>query len=353
MEWIEPLDYSKPGRIIAPERPDSCMKSPTPIPECPAVLENDQNALKNVNIRSCLVVLNPNAGGGNGEKIFRQIQRDLEELKVKFDVEKTKHAGHAAEICSKVGKEQYDMILIVGGDGTIHEVVNALMEVEKENRPALAMLPAGTGCNVQRSLKLGVKDTVQAIRNGNVVYLDVGKIQYGADFQNKRYFFNCLSWGIAGDSLLLAEKSFFRTFGRFRYDIAGFCAIAKGKKRKSELEIDGNRPISDPSVILAMVNQHGGNEYRICPYAVMNDGFFDIAVVGDCDKFSFTKLMLDLKTKSALHLYNKNCSFFRSKKFSVSSTPESPINLDGENICTSPVHVEMLSQQIPILFLSL
>lgn len=363
-------DYGQPGQIAFEEEfletpgwfgkqiklaPHSSTKAILGLDEFPADSGLRNEAFEEIRpgqIKSALAIVNPCSGGGKGEEIFRDSLEVLGGHGIEVTLRFTEFSGHASELTKEYGdRDKFDAIVIVGGDGTVHEVVNALMEKSLENRPILIILPGGTGCNVLKSLEQNVESILGALDDPIVARLDIAKISW-TDSQTQeektRFWFNCLSWGLGADGALIAENPCLRMVGKFRYDLGGLLAICTGQRREAELVVEDRYAYDDVYFMFGLNNQHAGNDMLFSPLSKLNDGFVDLCVSETVGTLTLLNLFLtDLPGQT--HLYPPNVHYIRTRKFRLESEPASPLNLDGENIGEAPFECEVLARQIPIL----
>ena len=146
------------------------------------------------------VIVNPVAGGGRGLDDFPLISKLLREGHIVCEPVFTEHKFHATELTVSAVKEGYRKIIVVGGDGTLHEVVNGLF-IQQKVRPdevLLAVIAVGTGNDWVRTFGISERhaDAVQAIRDGYSFLQDVGVVAYEeAHFRQSRYFANVAGVG--------------------------------------------------------------------------------------------------------------------------------------------------------------
>src|SRR5215203_6623002 len=101
--------------------------------------------------RKVKIILNPMADMGNAWRIARDL-RSITEQHGGVDWSGTVYPGHAIDLAKQAGEQDYDMVIAMGGDGTVHEVMNGLMKVPAEKRPILGIVPAGSGNDFAHSI---------------------------------------------------------------------------------------------------------------------------------------------------------------------------------------------------------
>ena len=213
-----------------------------------------------------LFIVNPRGGGGRAERVLRRAR--LETEAIELDLQHTRYAGHAAQLVRDSFLTQKDTVVVVGGDGTIHEVVNALMEREPADRPALGLLPGGTGNSLAHDLGLvELERARKALLQDHRQSMDLLRVTTSG---RSLYAFNLVGWGLPASAGARAEA--FRWMGASRYNIASLIEILADRSQTVELELAGEnaiRPIR-PSWFATPVILAPGCKWRRAPVSMMD-----------------------------------------------------------------------------------
>src|SRR5512144_2322715 len=149
--------------------------------------------------RKVKIILNPMADMGNAWRVARDL-RSITEQHGGVDWSGTVYPGHAIELSKQAGEQGYDMVIAMGGDGTVHEVVNGLMQVPEEKRPVLGVVPAGSGNDFAHAIGMPQKQdhALVHVLNSHPSHVDLGLMidEHG----KKEYFDNTL--GIGFDTIV-------------------------------------------------------------------------------------------------------------------------------------------------------
>ena len=156
------------------------------------------------------LTLNPHGGQQKGPRLLKQILPVLEATNVELTIIETTFAGHANELAHKLDFDGYDGMIVIGGDGTMHEVVNGMLtRLDKKQLP-IGLIPGGTGNSFMHDLELmNPVDAVKAIISGNTRQIDVAEVKINDMI---KYAFNII--GILG--LILSIFIFFAGFNIFK-----------------------------------------------------------------------------------------------------------------------------------------
>jgi diacylglycerol kinase family enzyme len=189
-------------------------------------------------------------------------------------------------------------------------------------------------------------DAVERITKGRVRLIDVAETKFLEDDEEViRYSHNLVGWGLGVDSNILAEKM--RFLGPLRYDIGVLLSILRGKVRKAKCFIDGHLIESDFVLLLIQNTCTGGDRLRLAPKAQIDDGKMDLGIIYHIGRFKILKLFNQLKAQGS-HVWNPNVEFFRFKTLRIETEGPTSINIDGENLGTTPLDIKVLPSAIKV-----
>lgn len=299
-----------------------------------------------------LYIVNPIAGKGRGKKVISKIKQFHNGSNGKYKIIITKFPKHASQI-AKENSGNGDLIISVGGDGTLNEVINGL---NLENKNKVAVLPIGTGNDFASNFKYGksVKDNLIRISKyrNNLVSVDIGSVE----FQDKEktvkntLFINSLGIGFDAYVAYLNQNNKLLS-GMSSYIVAVFRALTNLDNIKmdiglSEMNIDGEK------LLLAIGNgKTSGGGFYLNPNAKIHDGFLDLTVI---DKINSR---LRLIRKLPLALFNKietipEVSMYKFKILEIDLERPYYVHTDGEIISDSVTSLEIKSVGSAINFVS-
>ena len=167
------------------------------------------------------IIANPNAGHGKGARAIPEIERELTRLGLDFDLVRTECVGHGIRLAHAAALEDYDVIVAAGGDGTVNEVLNGLMEARlvSQNRPALGILCTGRGNDFGPCINIpeDLPTAYQVLKNDNRRTIDIGRVS-GGKFPQGRYFANNV--GVGFDAIGTIEVAKLPEWGMLSFFIA-------------------------------------------------------------------------------------------------------------------------------------
>lgn len=299
-------------------------------------------------------IVNPHAGNGYVKKKWAKIKAKAEAQFGSFNEHLTKGPGDATILTKKAIASVSDLIVSVGGDGTLNEVINGFVnhDLSINKDVILGVIPCGTGCDFIKSLPLpkSLDRIFDLIASRQTRRIDLGKMEFIDHSGQKatRFFHNVASFGLGGevDERVNNTTKFFGGFITFIW--ATLVSVLHYKKKRISLQLDEQPGLEFNTWNIALANgqYHGGGMW-IAPRAVIDDGWFDITVLGD---FTLLEVFMNLsKLYKGTHLKLKKVKTYRAKKISASSDQNVLLDVDGEQPGTLPVTIEMVHQAIHII----
>ncbi len=223
------------------------------------------------------VILNPTAGGGAGAKVGEKVAEELRVRGIDHRLLPTSGPGHASELAQRAAEEGAPRILAVGGDGTVHEIVNGLVESDRDG-PSIAVVPVGTGNDFHRMVgpKTGVQGAIDTLQHGDTRAFDVGMIRWEG---GRRAFANVL--GIGVDAEVLRRRERFRWLsGLTQYLAALLVAVMRFRSIGMRVTLDDGEVIEEEATILAsLVGRSMGGGFMVTPRSSPDDGLLDMCLV--------------------------------------------------------------------------
>lgn len=238
-----------------------------------------------------LIIVNPKSAGGSTELRWARTASDLAKNFGAFEVEFTRRVGHAIEIARNAAGNGRRFIIACGGDGTINEIANGILESGEDVE--LGILPSGTGGDFRRSLQIPDSglEAAEYLREGFTKTIDVGKVTFlnHEGEKTSRYFLNVSSFGLSAainervktkESLNWLPGGTFR--GRAKFAISTLQEVLESEYTTVKVSIDGaeEKMLNTTNFCVANARYFGGG-MKIAPGAKLDDGFFDVVNIGD------------------------------------------------------------------------
>ncbi len=304
-----------------------------------------------------LVIVNPNAGKRKGEKDWPVISSLLEEAGFTFTPFFTEHRGHAMTIVEEQVREHgFQRIIVVGGDGTLNEVVNGIFHQNRFTTTDImvGMIMVGTGNDWGRmyNLREKYKKAVKIIRKQRLFVQDAGRVVYHeGDKEMTRYFVNMA--GLGYDALVAEMTNHMKDQGGGG-PMAYLLNLLKGLFRYHhaylEVEIDGNVVYKGPvfSMSVGICKFNGGGMMQL-PNAIPDDGLLDVTLFKKVTKMTVVKSLKKLYSGNFTHL--PFVQTHRGKTVSIVSASRVPSNLetDGESLGHSPFRFDIIPVSVKVI----
>ncbi len=289
------------------------------------------------------IIANPQSGKKESSKVIDLVRPVFESRQTELTVSFTAFPGHAEELAGGLDFNMYDGLLVLGGDGTFHEVVNGILKRADGKTLPVGLLPGGSGNSILHDLSL--TDPVAAaaaIVGGRTRFIDVAQITEKATL---RYSINLIGWGLVTDVGERAET--LRWLGPRRYTVSSLIEILRRKTRRANLVLDGQSVVDDFTFIVACNSIHIGKGMKMAPSAKLDDGLIDLVVVrGDISRQRLFSVLPKLFDGS--HIGEPEVAYYQVSSFSLSSETKDNLNIDGEMLGTTPIDVEILKQALEI-----
>ncbi len=292
-----------------------------------------------------LLIANPSAGDGR-EQVLGRLIRALRELDVEPDVVVTAAAGHAGRLASEAAAEGRRLIVAVGGDGTVHEVVNGIIDPATgrpvAGDPVIGVVSAGSGSDLLRTFGLDRRPELLAdhLVTANVQPIDLGRVQVeGPAGPRQRVFVNLAEAGYGGRVTQLANRMP-RRLGRRRYEAAIVAAVLSFRRVETTVTVDGGTVVEPLCNVIVANGQFFGGGLHVAPKALPDDGRFDVQSWGGTP---IDVIRAQPQLRRGHHLRREDVRQWRSTKVSVSAVRPLVVEADGEVLGTTPASFEVLA----------
>ncbi len=287
------------------------------------------------------LLVNPIAGGKNGSVMLKKlalIEERLKSRKATFNIFKTQCRGDATKITEKLIADGADNVIVVGGDGTLHETINGFSNFDKV---ALGIIPCGTGNDFASALKIP-EDPVKAT---DVILDETPKYTDFMQMPTVRGL-NIIGTGVDVEVLKLYAASKKKT--KLTYTKCLLKALAKCKFVQFDAQIDNAEKESYDSFIACVANGHRyGGGIPICPPASPCDGNLDFVAVKGMNKLKIAFSLLKLKTGKLMTMKETTHKLMQSVKI-LPKKQNYTVNVDGELYENIPFEVSIISNTLRV-----
>jgi len=302
-----------------------------------------------------LVIVNPNAGRRKGEKDWFFINDHLNEAGLVFESVFTTHKEHAIALTTRFIKKGYRNFIVVGGDGTLNEIVNGIFF--QKNVPSdqflIAMIPVGTGNDWCRMFHIPFKyaEAIDLIRKGNTFIQDVGKVTYqNLNTQKRRYFVNVAGMGYDAEVAAKTNRDKERgKSGPFSYLKNLFSSLLFYKYTDTEIRMDSSAEIFRNKTFSMSVGicKYNGGGMKQLPNAIADDGLLDMTLIKKLGKFTVLKEVKNLYDGSFIK--HPKVQTFRAASYLIESKPDINLEVDGESLGHSPFTFEVIPKCLKVV----
>ena len=252
----------------------------------------------------------------------------------------------ATELAQVAVKQSRPLVVAVGGDGTLNEVVNGFFRngAPIPTTTKLAMVPVGTGGDFRRTLRIPLdpQAAIQVITGGLVRRLDAGCVTYQDSEGGTavRHFINIGDAGYGGEVVHRVNRGSKR-LGAATFTLTALRSLLAYKNKPMSVNVDGTtHDIVGQQVVIANCQYFGGG-MRMAPSASPTDGVFDIILVGDVGKLESIRGMSAIRSGKHLDEHNPKIQLMYGKRISITSTEKVRIDLDGEEAGFLPALFEI------------
>ena len=276
------------------------------------------------------LIVNPYGGGGKGLKIQEKIQPVFESAGAELEIINTTHSGHAKELAQSLDFNGFNGICPIGGDGTMHEIINGMMLREDKSKIPIGLITGGTGNSFMHDLEmLDPIDAARAVVGGKKQSIDIVDLSVGG---KQIYIFNIIGWGLVTDAGIKAE--YIRWLGHNRYTVSAAFEVLCKKRRPARLILDDKIYDDNFLFIIACNTKHTGKGMKMAPKSELDDGLLDVIVVKDASRLELFNLLP--KVFNGTHITHPRLEYFQVRKFGIESENKDPLNIDGEINGTTP-----------------
>jgi|SRR5579859_429921 len=299
-----------------------------------------------------LIIVNPAAGAGRAMHLEPWLHRRLRRAGSGARIVETREPGHARELAQRAADSGHDRVVAVGGDGTVQEVVNGL--IDARSGIALGILPSGNGNDLARDLRLPARleEALTVALGDQLRTIDIGRATRGDGASaTVRHF--VAAGGIGFDAQVARAMAGRRRRwqqGRIGYALSTLWELQRFRNRQVKLVlagVDGERTIERRALFVAFANgRYYGGGMQICPGADLTDGWLDLCLVGDISRFEAIRQLPGLYR--GRHVGHPAVEFIRARSATITGEVGTYVHLDGEPFGILPLRVEVVPMALEI-----
>jgi len=281
-------------------------------------------------------------GKGAGNPQVRAAINRIREEGQPLEVRCTWEGGDAARFAQEALNDGVDLLIAGGGDGTVNEIVNGLLEVDQAPKMALGILPLGTANDLARGcgIPLDPYEALKLATTGDPVPIDIPSA-------NGVYFANVASGGFGAEVTVGTNPQLKKAMGGGAYALTGIVTAAKMEPYSGRV-VSAEESAEGSFIVMAVGNaRQAGGGFQVTPNAILNDGLMDVVAITD-----FQTKDIGLVIQEYQDFKNKNNQFVHYRQvpgFEIEVSGKLPINLDGEPHRWEHITFEILPKCLPVV----
>jgi len=307
-----------------------------------------------MSVQYARAIVNPAAGGRSIYREWPRISKRIIDKGLLFDYVYTEGAGHATELARAAANAGYRYLIAVGGDGTVNEVVNGILNSSGSHDTILGIVSAGTTCSFARSvgIPLDPVSSSSLLTSQNRLSIDVGIVEYKSEGQHlHRFFINEADVGF-GAIVVEASKRLPNYFGRkinyLPHVLGGVGSLFGYKNKRIALRVE--EEVEDTCVCTMVVIANGsyfGGGMCIAPDAKPDDGLLDMIIFGDMGKSEMMKIWQ--MTYNGRHVSHHKVRSRKIRSVAIQCDEKVLVEADGELLGEGPVSFSVLPSALSIV----
>lgn len=276
-----------------------------------------------------IFILNSFTLKNNVDKIKSKIEKYCTKNNIKFIIEINNEKESTEDIVEKY-KNQKNIILAIGGDGTVNRILNCIVGTDN----ILGVIPLGSGNDFYKSMKK---------------YFQEGSNKCDLVKINDRYFINVACFGIDADVASNKGKVTSKLIPKSqKYTAALIKTFFQYKFRNLEIEINDEKLENEYTTVTVCNGMYYGGGYKISPSSNPNNGLLDVYVVDKVNKMRMINLIL--KMKDGNHTNEKNVHYYQTKKITIKSPEDITINIDGEDLYDNKFEMKIIKDGVVLYY---
>ncbi|MFC3039310.1 diacylglycerol/lipid kinase family protein [Virgibacillus xinjiangensis] len=283
-----------------------------------------------------------NGNAGNDElkwklaKTLPVLAEGIRDLRVVM----TSSAEEAVYVCRKHSKE-VDLLIILGGDGTVHQCINSISGLT--HRPVLAILPGGTSNDFSRMLGMpqDLEQAAAALLEGEVMNIDVGT-------ENERYFLNFWGIGLVAETSRNIDAEQKRNLGVLSYFMSTIRTVNQAEPFYYKIVADGATYEDEAVLVIVLNGKFLGTREVPIPSIQADDGLLDVLVVKTSTLASFREL-LSIRNPNADMERFRELEHFQAKEVNITTQASKEADMDGELVGATPANISILPHHLQII----
>ncbi|MFC1892595.1 diacylglycerol/lipid kinase family protein [Chloroflexota bacterium] len=295
------------------------------------------------------LIVNPAAGAGKTAKKWPQIMGLLKNIGLRFEHDMTEAPGHAIELAKSAARKGYELVVCVGGDGTINEVVNGLHDAGSTRDITLGIISTGTGSDYIRTIGIPRhhEEACQRLMSPRRFAADLGVVEYiNNGLTLRRLFVNFAGLGFDTE-VAKATTQRFKALGSLpSYFMGLLTTFLFYQNQEVYLKLDGQTEQRKVCGIIMNNGKYGGGGMLTAPDAELGDGLLDVLIIDDLSK---PDLLWSLpRVYKGTHLSHPKLTMKRAREIEIQPGQHMSLQADGELLGAAPARFSILPAALNI-----
>ena len=296
------------------------------------------------------LIVNPVAGAGRTRKKWPRISELLKSIGVHFEHDITEAPRHAIELAKSAASKGYELVVSVGGDGTINEVVNGLYDSGTIKDVTLGIISTGTGSDYIRTIGVAPRyeDACHRLLGPRKLSVDLGVVEYASgEGRQQRVFVNFAGLGFDAEVVRTTTLRFKSLGGLPAYLLGLLTTLLTYRNRDVCLKLDGNTYHRRICAAVMSNGKYGGGSMFVAPDADPADGLFDVLTIGDLSK---PDLLWSLpRIYKGTHLTHPKVTMTRAREVEIETRQRVFLQADGELLGEAPARISVLPSTLNVI----
>ena len=296
------------------------------------------------------LIVNPTAGAGKTAQKWPGIKELLQNLGLDFEYSLTEAPGHAIELAASAAKKGCKLVVSVGGDGTISEIVNGLYNADALKDIMLGIISTGTGADYIRTIGIprACEEACQRLVKPETRIVDLGILECtGSKGKIKRLFVNFAGLGFDAEIVKATTQTYKAMGSTASYLLGLLSTLVAYRNKEVSITMDGEVEQRKVVTILMGNGKYGGGGMMPTPNADPSDGLFDVMIVDNISKPDLLKTLP--KIYDGTHLTHPKVSVKRAREVEVRPKLKMAIQADGDLIGEAPGHFQVLPAALKVV----
>jgi len=309
---------------------------------------------KTSNSDKWLTIVNPNAGKGKGSRDWKRISELLRKAGINYEVRFTEAKEHAIQITKDAIGDGFRKIVTIGGDGTLHEVVNGILASAQVSSQdiSIGLVPVGTGNDWGKmfGIPLNYEKAISILREGRQMPHDIGRVSFfDGKTERSRYFINIA--GLGFESVVVRRTNAQKDLGRggkliYFYNL--LISLLSYRNTPAEITVDGKRKTASVFSVNVGNGRYCGGGMRQTPDAVPDDGLLDVTVINGIGKLEIIRNLSILYNGRILD--HPKIDGYKCKNLKVTSDQILWVEADGESLGHTPAEFSIIPAAVNIIY---